>query len=83
MVIPKGDGPAIGGTDRGREEAANPSAPVGFQGAEGRVHDPSLGLLALLDPEGGQVSDEEEGRGLHLRLCSSLVGRHAATALRG
>jgi hypothetical protein len=48
-----GDGLPIAGSDIGREEGASPGAPVGFQGAEGGVHDPTLGLLALLDCERG------------------------------
>jgi hypothetical protein len=68
MVVSKGDSLAIGGTDRGREEGASPGAPVGAQGAEGGVHDPTLGLLALLDREGGSAGDEEGSWGLHLRL---------------
>jgi hypothetical protein len=63
-----GDGLPIAGSDIGREEGASPGAPVGFQGAEGGVHDPTLGLLALLDCEGGQAGDEEGSRGLRLRL---------------
>jgi hypothetical protein len=63
-----GDGLPIVGSDIGRGEGASPGAPVGFQGAEGGVHDPTLGLLALLDCEGGQAGDEGGSRGLHLRL---------------
>jgi hypothetical protein len=63
-----GDGLPIAGSDIGRGEGASPGAPVGFQGAEGGVRDPTLGLLALLDCESGQAGDEERGRGLHLRL---------------